>query len=79
MFILSVIVSNLYSYEIRLKLIIKVNNNLDHNSFPKEIEENIINLRDVEINAAKKIPARIESMVVNSKDLLSEPLDLYSD
>ena len=77
-FILPIIISNSYSSEICQELIIKVNNNLNINSFLKGLKENIINLRNAGIDAAKN-PAISESMGVNCKDLLSEALDISSN
>ncbi len=77
-FILSTIISNSYSSEICQELIVKVNNNLNNNSIPKELKENIINLRDAGIDASKNI-ALSESMGVNCEDLLTEALKKSSN
>ena len=77
-FILSTIVPNSYSSEICQELIVKVNNNLNNNSIPKELKESIINLRDAGIDASKNI-ALSESMGVNCEDLLTEALNKSSN
>ena len=76
-FILSTIISNSYSSEICQELIVK-NNNLNNNSIPKELKENIMNLRDAGIDASKNI-ALSESMGVNCEDLLTEALKKSSN
>ena len=69
-FILSTIISNSYSSEICQELIVKVNNNLNNNSIPKELKESIINLRDAGIDVLKNLTLS-ESMEVNCEDLLT--------
>ena len=69
-FILSTIISNSYSSEMYQELIVKVNNNLNNNSIPKELKENIINLRDAGIDVLKNLTLS-ESMEVNCEDLLT--------
>ena len=69
-FILSTIILNSYSSEICQELIVKVNNNLNNNSIPKELKENIINLRDAGIDVLKNLILS-ESMEVNCEDLLN--------
>ena len=52
------------------EFIFKVNNNLNNNSIPKELRENIINLRDAGIDVLKNL-ALSESMELNCEDLLT--------
>ena len=77
-FILSTIISNSYSSEICQELIVKVNNNLNNNSIPKELKESIINLRDAGIDASKNL-ALSESMAVTYEDFLTETLNKSSN